>query len=314
MIPAENYFNTIWRRNREVDLLAGLRENSDIEKFQQLSGSIEKVEPVFHYFNQSVESDTIMVVPTADINGKHAVRFRNSVKGIPIIFSVSSGPGFNYSHSCNQAIEKALENGYKWIVISNDDVVFNEDPNNLAERLEAAPKSSVYTPAPPIGEKQLYHGEYFSVFRSNFVLLMLEIYNTRFSNKNHAINMKMISRHIRMLPRMLKYERYQVAVNKGIDFWKKSGKEVLPKLTNFADFGIFPKEIISRFRFDEAFFNGKEDYELVVRMKQSGISVRNINFNLRSIGAGTFGTMGRNLGRDIFNNIYFGLKIDSLGI
>ena len=112
---------------------------------------------------------------------------------------------------------------------------------------------------------------------------------------------------------MLRTEKYQVAVNNTIKIWRNIGKEVMANLVNFADFGIFPSQVLKHFKFDETFFNGKEDYELVVRLKKVGISVEAFDFNLASVGSGTFSKVNPSLVKEVLNSIYFGAKMREFG-
>jgi len=75
--------------------------------------------------------DIIVVIPTADFNGKHARECRENIfKGLHIIFVESGGRDvfyFNHAYNCNLGIKKAMEYNPKWIVYSNNDMV-KEDP------------------------------------------------------------------------------------------------------------------------------------------------------------------------------------------
>ena len=70
--------------------------------------------------------DIIVVIPTADFNGKYARTCREEIfKGLHMVF-VESGenpdPYFNYAHNCNVGIKRAMEYNPKWVVVSNDDM------------------------------------------------------------------------------------------------------------------------------------------------------------------------------------------------
>ena len=72
------------------------------------------------------DKDIIVVIPTADFNGKYARECRENIfKGLHIVFVESGGRGdfyFNYAHNCNVGIKKAMEYKPKWVVVSNDDM------------------------------------------------------------------------------------------------------------------------------------------------------------------------------------------------
>ena len=81
----------------------------------------------------------IVVIPTADFNGKQAKECKDNIfKGLHIIF-VESGempdPYFNYAHNCNVGIRKAMEYNPKWVVVSNDDMRRIDEPQILKNNL-----------------------------------------------------------------------------------------------------------------------------------------------------------------------------------
>ena len=87
------------------------------------------------------EKDIIVVIPTADYNGKFARECRENIfKGLHIIFVENGGKGdfyFNYAHNCNIGIKKAMDYSPKWIAISNDDVIKIDSVSTLAEQLSS---------------------------------------------------------------------------------------------------------------------------------------------------------------------------------
>ena len=85
------------------------------------------------------DKEIIVVIPTADFNGKYAKECKNNIfKGLYIIFVESGGRGdfyFNYAHNCNVGIKKAMEYNPKWIVCSNDDMIKWDDVDVLISSL-----------------------------------------------------------------------------------------------------------------------------------------------------------------------------------
>jgi len=91
------------------------------------------------YIHEVEESkEIIVVIPTADFNGKYARACREEIfKGLHMVF-VESGVGnfyFNYAHNCNIGIKKALEYNPKWIIVSNDDMYKIDDVTKLEDSL-----------------------------------------------------------------------------------------------------------------------------------------------------------------------------------
>ena len=307
-------FDKLWKNGSKKDMLRMLGSIEGIDSVKSIAEAVQKPVPRFVEFNLHNDSDMIFVVPTADSRGEHARRFLENIGKTPVIFSESSGTGFNYSYSCNRVIDRAMENGYKWIIVSNDDIVIEESLARFQEALEPLGRNRVYTPKANGSVNSFYHGETFSVFKGSIPLLLLEIYNLRFINKVNGMDLSTITFFMRAFPQMKRFEKYQVAVNHTIDVWGKIGSKVTPRIINFADFGIFPSEVLKKHRFDETFFNGKEDYDLAIRLHLAGIRIEKLDLDVKSIGSGTFSRLNPSLIKEAYNNIYFGLKMEFLGL
>ena len=85
------------------------------------------------------DKEIIVVIPTADFNGKYAKNCRENIfKGQHIVFVESAeipDPYFNGAHNVNIGIKKAIEYNPKWIVFSGDDMVKIDDVKVLKEEL-----------------------------------------------------------------------------------------------------------------------------------------------------------------------------------
>ena len=72
------------------------------------------------------DKDIIVVIPTADFNGKYAKECRDNIfKGLHIVFVESAeipDPYFNGAHNVNVGIRKAMGYNPKWVVFSGDDM------------------------------------------------------------------------------------------------------------------------------------------------------------------------------------------------
>jgi len=94
------------------------------------------------------DKDIIVVIPTADFNGKYAGECRDNIfKGLHMVF-VESGIGnfyFNYAHNCNVGIKRAMAYNPKWVVVSNDDMYKIDDSTVLRKQLESIDHSKVKT-------------------------------------------------------------------------------------------------------------------------------------------------------------------------
>ena len=86
----------------------------------------ERPKGVANIYEVEGDKEIIVVIPTADVNGKYAKECKDNIfKGLHIIF-VESGEVpdayFNFAYNVNVGIKKALEYHPDWIVYSNDDM------------------------------------------------------------------------------------------------------------------------------------------------------------------------------------------------
>lgn len=122
-------------RERSMSSVAVIKDSSNNPSFyngfenreQLIQWMRERPKGVANIYEVEGDSDIIVVIPTADFNGKYARECRNNIfNGLHIIF-VESGevpdPYFNYAHNCNVGVKKAMEYNPKWVVVSNDDMV-----------------------------------------------------------------------------------------------------------------------------------------------------------------------------------------------
>ena len=96
---------------------------------------------VSYIYEVEGDKDIIVVIPTANINGKYGVNCREDIfKGLHMIFVESGGIGdfyFNIAHNINVGIKKALEYNPKWIVFSSDDMFKIDDTTVLINELKS---------------------------------------------------------------------------------------------------------------------------------------------------------------------------------
>ena len=89
----------------------------------------------------------VVVIPTADFNGKYAKECRENIfRGLHMVFVESGGRGdfyFNYAHNCNVGIRKAMEYNPKWCIISNDDAETFYRPADLVEELSRVDNNKI---------------------------------------------------------------------------------------------------------------------------------------------------------------------------
>ena len=71
------------------------------------------------------DKEIIVVIPTADFNGKYAKECRENIfKGLHMVFVESGGRVdfyFNFAHNCNVGLKKAMDYNPKYIIFTADD-------------------------------------------------------------------------------------------------------------------------------------------------------------------------------------------------
>jgi hypothetical protein len=244
--------------------------------------------------------DIVVVIPTADFNGKYAKECRENIfKGLHIIF-VESGevpdPYFNYAHNCNIGIRKAMEYDPKWIVVSNDDNEKVDSVEDLREALE-------------IGSRN-----------AEGVLFSLPI---RKFDDTYALVSKRTLRRNALVILSGKHERKRLALEKkfGIDY--VIGSDFLPyrffyirryRLRGIGNFAIFSTEILrsrQEILFDETYINGGEDIDLSWHLIQSGSRWGFLNYRIGNIGGATLGPYNiKRKMRGLLNDCYLNYKIE----
>ena len=244
------------------------------------------------------DKDIIVVIPTADYNGKFAKECRDHIfNGLHIIF-VGSGPYkdnyFNFSHTCNVGIRKAMEYNPKWIVVSGDDVYKIDDLSKLTlclNELNPLEYDLIYA-KPGIHHSKL---TYFIDMHSNRIAKILQ-----------ALAPTMFTSWI-SIPKEIpqKFKNFSFFAFSPIWTEKKGikplsrvkffGVKVLRikvfKIINLASFGVLSSNFIKKIGgniYEEAFINGFEDFVLSFKIYNS----RRFKITDFSMGSYVGSTMG----------------------
>ncbi|MEM0133997.1 MAG: hypothetical protein QXU18_02045, partial [Thermoplasmatales archaeon] len=245
------------------------------------------------------DKDIIVVIPTADYNGKFAKECRENIfKGLHIIF-VESGNGdfyFNYAHNCNVGIEKAMDYNPKWVVLSNDDMIKVDDieilRNNL-ESLDSRAVSVVFT------EPSKYHSVYNKVTRRNWFL-----------KKYFILKNKTFGKTINLL-----LDKFNVDIAIVNDFgFRKYFTAKGYSYVDFIGFYIFSNDFLNEntHLFDENFINEKEDSDLSLFIATHKIIYARIKYKIGDMVGSTLGTGHKRALRSIASVIYFNYKWKNL--
>ena len=138
------YFEKLWSSKNEVALLNALGMSNPPDGLSYLLRNKEKSNVKIVNYNTRSEANFVFVVPTANVDNKTSTDLRKQLKELPSIFVESTGENFNYAHSCNTGISEALNAGYNWIIICNDDIKFQESPHNLEKFINESNKLTTF--------------------------------------------------------------------------------------------------------------------------------------------------------------------------
>ena len=244
------------------------------------------------------EKDIVVVIPTADFDGKYAIDCRESIfKGLHIIFVESGGRGdfyFNFAHNLNIGIKKAMEHNPKWVVFSSDDMLKIDDVHVLQEellRLDPKKYDIVFT------KPSRYHSSPEKISEPNILYYIYMIVKHDYGRYILKIHKKFGVRYL-MSP-----------VSGMLSRPFKKGHQYL----EIQDFGIYSSVWISGLDgsvYDETFINAAEDTDLSLRISLGNLRIKIIDYNIGDL-IGTFlGTGIQRRLRTISSRIYLNWKWD----
>ena len=232
--------------------------------------------------------DITVVIPTTDVNSELAKSCRNSIyRGLQIIFVESGLPRdnyFNYAHSCNVGIKRALELGSKWIIVSNDDMEKIDDVSQLTEELNHIEQDThvIWTEE----TKTLQHS--FNILKTTFlfrILINLSAILCLFSEHSKIKTLSLFKKYdIYLTPKYANSNSslFQMLLYKGVETHKVAGP--------FAIYNSnFIRNVLDNSLFDETFINGFEDTWLGINIDLRNIKCGIINFKINPIGGVSLG-------------------------
>ncbi|MEM3192282.1 MAG: hypothetical protein QW292_09370 [Candidatus Parvarchaeota archaeon] len=301
------FFSTTWCRDR---LFTSENPNDILKFYDTFSNRDELIQwmkerPKGRAEIIEVEGDKeiIVVIPTADFNGRYAKECRENIfKGLHIIF-VESGypkdPYFNYAHNCNVGIKKAMEYNPKWIVLSNDDMIKVDDPSVLINELKSINPSiinAVFT------DRSEYHSVPSRVTRARLIRKILFFLSGKRNDRRERLK----------LEKKFKV-RFLVANDKTLygDIFFKPGQSFV----QFTDFAILSSRFVAEHSFkilDDAFINGGEDVELSLSVFEDTSKITYICYRIGDNIGATMGNSkrGHRALRDVVNEAYFSFLIE----
>ncbi len=247
------------------------------------------------------DKEIIVVIPTADFNGKYAKECRENIfRGLHMIFVESGGildPYFNLAHNVNLGVKKAMEYNPKWIVISNDDMYKIDDIdtlNSILLKLDdrkhdviLAALSENISSELSMGRKRLtYHIYRFFKGRPTGKLFK------KFSvNYFYIIN----------------------SVKRSALVFEKIPNSSFPTFGAFVIFSsLYLRTKMGGTPFDEVYINEHEDVDLSLRLFLGRARILRINYRIGSMVGSSLGMSRARYLRHVCGRVYFNFKYEKL--
>ena len=265
----------------------------------------ERPKGVHTIYEVDGDKEIIVVIPTADYNGKFAKECRENIfKGLYIIFVESGGRGdfyFNYAHNCNVGIKKAMEYNPKWIVLSGDDMYKIDGPDKLREEIlinDNRKVGTLYT------DESKYHSRRQALLCQSLIgKLYTQLGNTltkrgtglcRTPEHLDTFNFTISCAKVAINERYSIYHRIRSSTDRSLRS-RIENKILYRKIlegTFFLDFGIFSSVLMKELHnspFMESFVNGSEDTMLSLEIIAKGTQSNIIDYRIGDFVGSTLG-------------------------
>ena len=257
----------------------------------------ERPKGVANIYEVDGDKEIIVVIPTADFNGKYAKECRENIfKGLHIIFVESGGRGdfyFNIAHNINVGIKKAMEYNPKWVAFSGDDMYKIDDVRVLKEQLSALNNEEVDV---VFTGPSMYHSAPEMMAEKN---ILFDLF--------YGITDKDAGREVIRLSKKYDIKYFFCPTSGKFSRLFKKGYE----FTEIQSFGICSTRWVAKVNCnveDETLINAGEDTDLSLRFSLDRGRIAFIDYRIGDIIGGTLGRgLDRNL-RSIAGLCYLNLK------
>lgn len=313
-------------RQSELERLYQGADRTDILKFYD---SITDVDDLITFCRNRPKADVritidegvkpsleeiVVVIPVAKLDEQKVELERKIYGPLTIIFVQSSGPFFNYAHSVNSGIKKALQLGAKWIIVANDDLYSIDPIEKMIKFVNEEKQAQIIMANPGYINGVWYHSV--KVFLSRRVDLNRGLVAKAASRerRDHDLS-KVLSKFDSKLTALADYP----VSKRGLRYYFQRlyyrymhSRSCVIAFYNFGDFCVFRSDIFGKYSFDETFQSRWEDIDLSLQLRldniQTEISPFRIGSNMRS----TLGNDSSVNLRFLASAVYFSNKAETL--
>ena len=299
-----DYRNRLFLSNKVCDLETFFSSFKDANDLITWMKERPKVCTYQHEFEGP--NDIIIIIPTSDVNGRFSKNCRESIfRGCKTIF-VESGeppdPYFNFAHSVNIGIKKAMEYKPKWIIVSNDDMYKIDEIEILKKNLLSLDTSKydiVRTGITPSGYISRY------TILGKFALAIIGRLKKDYKiETRYKIRYKFYGKERKILKKLI--QKLLIIPLIEFDF---AGSFVIIN-------GQFCEEL-NGFVYDETYINDTEDIDLILRLGLTSNRIGQIKYRVgsltgQSIGHGRLRYHFRGIAGRVYLNQKFGFRFDEI--
>ncbi len=292
-----NYF-TSNDTSKIIDFYEGFENRDQLIKWMK-----ERPKGVANIHEVEGDKDIIVVITTADFNGKYAKECRENIfKGSHMVFVESGGREdfyFNFAHNVNTGIRKASEYEPKWVIISNDDM---EKVNSLSKLREELNKIYDTTDKIILAKGKGFHSRLIKIgYRTIFTKFLKYI-------GNNATILKIENAIEGKYGKLIGIDRYYSIHT----FFTSS----IYKVRNPASFFILSRSTLLKFNselYDETYINGFEDVDVILtKFFNNYVFIKYGINDYEGVGGQSMGrSNSMRFIRDIINKIYSTYKLEN---
>ena len=235
-------------------------------------------------------SDIVFIIPTPDVKDKLTLSLLDSIKNFHTILVESKGKYFNYAKSVNKGVSIALKYNPKWIIVSNNDIVIEDNIRKLYSELIEIDNKKVSALIGAGGSDSFNLCKF--TFLSNILIF------TKYKEKLNILK-KFYSKFF-----IYNYSKF---------FNMLCNPIVLVR--NLSFFGQFlivsPHYMMGKGGrlFDETYINGVEDVDVLLDVLSNGY-YRPIHFKIKHLIGASLGRDEKRVWRNYFNIVYLNYKIN----
>ena len=251
------------------------------------------------------EKDIIVVIPTADFNGKYARECREKIfKGLHIIFVESSelpDPYFNIAHNINIGIRKAMKYNPKWIVSCGDDMTKVDDIAVLKRGLNNLDNEKM--------------GLVYAYPPSDYYTLKKAVVKPRLIRSIIHIGLRGLNKDLTYVIKKRFNVTYILVPDTIIS---RILHKYMYKFVDAVSFGIYSAKLLDdlmkndNYIFDCNYINCHEESDLAIRINNSKWGITTVNYRIKPLIGESFGRTNARTLRDQASAVYFSRKLGEL--